>query len=176
VSCSESFSSCQNSKCSRKNFSSRNSTSDKQTIVSRYNFVMSANFVIKCTTRITYRVGQKCGPRTHDTIILSNFNRFKTFFTGRFLGKFIVKWIQNIPAHLAYVATLPCETLMSAKHAINDKLQGSVAIYVRCGGVVNSQIRKGLLMSVPVNLKKIGLIFGKVTSKNVSVSCTFFVF
>jgi len=25
-----------------------------------------------------------------------------------------------------YVATLPCETLMSAKQAINDKLQGSV--------------------------------------------------
>ena len=25
----------------------------------------------------------------------------------------------------AYVATLPCETLMSAKQAINDKLQGS---------------------------------------------------
>jgi len=43
---------------------------------------------------------------------------------------------------------------MSAKHAINDKLQGSVAIYLRCDGVVNSQIRKGLLMSVPVNFKK----------------------
>jgi len=46
--------------------------------------------------------------------------------------------------HLAYVATLPCETLMSAKQAINDKLQGSVATYLRCGGVVNNQIKKGL--------------------------------
>jgi len=32
-----------------------------------------------------------------------------------------------MPLHLAYVATLPCETLMSAKQATNDKLQGSVA-------------------------------------------------
>ena len=31
------------------------------------------------------------------------------------------------PPRLAYVATLPCETLISAKQAINDKLQGSVA-------------------------------------------------
>jgi len=42
------------------------------------------------------------------TIILSDFNR-------------------KIPIHLAYVATLPCETLMSAKQAINEKLQGIVA-------------------------------------------------
>ena len=33
---------------------------------------------------------------------------------------------------------IPCETLMSAKHAVNDKLQGSVATYLRSGGVVNS--------------------------------------
>jgi len=37
---------------------------------------------------------------------------------------------------------------MSAKQAINDKLQGSVATYLRCGGVVNNQIKKGLLLSV----------------------------
>jgi len=54
----------------------------------------------------------------------------------------------NIPPHLAYVATLPCETLMSTKQAINDKLQGSVATYLRCDGVVNKQIKKGLSLSV----------------------------
>jgi len=53
-----------------------------------------------------YRVGQKVGPQTHDQHSL--------------------KWILKIPPHLACVATLPCETLMSAKQA-NDKLQGSVA-------------------------------------------------
>jgi len=39
---------------------------------------------------------------------------------------------------------------MSAKQAINDKLQGSVATYLRCGGVVNNQIRNGLLLSLSV--------------------------
>jgi len=37
---------------------------------------------------------------------------------------------------------------MSAKQAINDKLQGYVATYLRCGGVVNNQIKEGLLLSV----------------------------
>ena len=47
--------------------------------------------------------------------------------------------------------TAPCgETLMSAKQAINDKLQGSVAAYLTCCGVVNNQIKKGLLLSLCV--------------------------
>ena len=37
---------------------------------------------------------------------------------------------------------------MSAKQAINDKLQGSIAIYLRSGGVVNNQNKKGLLLVV----------------------------
>jgi len=41
----------------------------------------------------------------------------------------------KISPHFAYVATIPCETLMSTKQAINDKLQGSVATYLKCGGV-----------------------------------------
>ena len=56
----------------------------------------------------------------------------RIFFTGRFLIKFAVKRTSKIPPHLAYVVTLSCEALMSAKQAINDKLQGSV---VGCGGV-----------------------------------------
>ena len=36
------------------------------------------------------------------------------------------------------------------KQAINDKLQGSVATYLSCGGVVNNQIKKGLLLSLAV--------------------------
>jgi len=74
----------------------------------------------------------------------------KRFFTERFLGEFAVEWISKILPHFAYVATLPCETLMSAKQATNDKLQGSVATHLRCSGVVNSQIKKGLLMSLRV--------------------------
>jgi len=73
-------------------------------------------------------VGQKSGARLM-IIILSKFNRFQKFSTARFLGKFVVKWILKIPPDLAYVATLPCETLISAKQAANDKLQGSVATH-----------------------------------------------
>jgi len=37
----------------------------------------------------------------------------------------------NIPPHLVYFATLPCETLMSEKQAVNDKLQDSIDTYLR---------------------------------------------
>jgi len=66
---------------------------------------------------------KKAGPQTRD---LSNLNRLKKF-TERFLSKFAVKPVFKILPDLTYFATLPCETLMSAKQAINDKLQGSVA-------------------------------------------------
>ena len=57
-------------------------------------------------------------------------------------------YLLTTPLHLKYVATLPCETLMSAKQALNDKLQYSVAAYLTCGGVVNNEIKKGLLLNV----------------------------
>ena len=47
-----------------------------------------------------------------------------------------------------------CYTTLSAKQAINDKLQGSVATYFRCDGVVNNQIKKGLLLSLRVKMLK----------------------
>jgi len=67
---------------------------------------------------------------------------------------FLVKWILKISLHLAFVATLPCEALLSGKQAINNKLQGSVATHLRCGGVVNNQIGKGLLLGVSVKFFK----------------------
>jgi len=100
------------------------------------------------------------------TIILSILNRFEYFFTGKFLGKFAVKWISKIPPYLAYVATLPCETLMSAKQTTNDKLQSSVATYIRCGGVVNKQIKIGLLLSVRVKcIFLIGVYLAKLQAR-----------
>jgi len=84
------------------------------------------------------------------TIILSNRNRLKYFFTENFFDKFAVKWILKIPSHLAYVATLPWETSMSAKQAIIDNFQCSVAIYLRCGWVVDNQIMKGFFKSVNI--------------------------
>ena len=72
-----------------------------------------------------YRVGQKTGPQTHNHNSVK-FLPIYTFFHREIHDKFAVKCIFKIPPHIAYVVTLPCETIMSAKKAINDKLQGSV--------------------------------------------------
>ena len=78
--------------------------------------------------------------------ILSNFNRFTFFSSEDSLAN-----LQTIPPLLAHVAALPCETLMSEKkQAINDKLQGGLATYLRRGEVFNNQIKKGLLLSLSV--------------------------
>jgi len=120
------------------------------------------------------------GPKKWVTGSWPQFSQILTaykIFSGRFLGKFVLKWILTIPPQLAFVATLPCEILMSAKQGINDKLQGSVTAYLRCGCVVNNQIKKGLGLLLSLWVKFLNRwICGKVTSKNVIVSCTFFVF
>jgi len=78
---------------------------------------------------------------TGDTIfvVISQSTDFQNHFTVSFSSKFAVKRLLKIPSRLAYVATIPCETLMSKKQATNDALQGSVATYLRCGGVINKQ-------------------------------------
>ena len=43
---------------------------------------------------------------------------------------------------------------MSGKKTINDKLQCSVATYLRCGRTVNNQIKKGLSLSLTVTFFK----------------------
>ena len=85
-------------------------------------------------------------PQTHGPNSVKVLTDLKKKFTRRFVEKFVVKRILKIPSHLEYVATLPCETLMSAKQAIDDKLQGSVEVW----WVVNKQIKKGLLLSLSV--------------------------
>ena len=87
------------------------------------------------------------------TIIVLNRNRFKNFFSlQKFLAKICSKMDIKTP-------TAPCiccyiETVMSAQQkAINDKLQDSLATYLRCDGVVNNQIKKGLLLSLSVKTK-----------------------
>jgi len=56
-------------------------------------------------------VGQKTGQR-HGPQFCQILTDLHIFFTGRFRGKFAVKRLLKIPPHLAYVAALPCETLM----------------------------------------------------------------
>jgi len=49
----------------------------------------------------------------------------------------------TVPCMCCYAVYRAYETLTAAKQAINYKLQGSVATYLRCDGVVNNQINKG---------------------------------
>jgi len=53
---------------------------------------------------------------------------------------------------------------MTAKQAINHKLQGRVATYLRCDGVVNNQIKKGLLLSL-CEKNKIGEYLAKLQAR-----------
>ena len=55
---------------------------------------------------------------------------------------------------------------MSAKQAINDKLQGIVATCLRCGGVVNNQIKNGLLLNLWVKkIVKISAYLAKLQAR-----------
>jgi len=54
---------------------------------------------------------------------------------------------------------------MSAKQAINDRLQCSVATYLRRGGAVNNQIKKDLLLSLRVKKIKIGEYLAKLQAR-----------
>ena len=63
--------------------------------------------------------------------ILSNLNRLN-FFSLEFLRKVIAKWILKIQPQLARVATLPCDTLMSAKKPLttNYKVVSALTNFV----------------------------------------------
>jgi len=50
-----------------------------------------------------------------------------------------------------------CETLMFARQAINDKLQGSVATYLRYGRFINNQIKKVAEFVSEKNLKSMNI-------------------
>jgi len=66
---------------------------------------------------------KKAGPQTHDRNSVKP-EPILIEFTGKLINKFVDKWIIKLPPHVAYVATLPCETFMSAKQAINHKILG----------------------------------------------------
>jgi len=84
-------------------------------------------------------------------IILKKLNRLNFFSLEGSSINLQLNGYLKIPPHHAYFATQPCETLISAKEEdLNDKLQGSVAAYLRCRGVVNKRIKKGLLSSLSV--------------------------
>ena len=81
---------------------------------------------------------------------------FQNSFTGRLTGKFATNPYLNIPPHLKYVATLPCEIWMSENWqqseiciVINDKSQDSTAKHLSYDGLlyykfVNHCSREGI--------------------------------
>jgi len=114
----------------------------KSTLTMSVAFILSAQFLY---TYCNYTVSQKVGHRLM-AITLSNLNRFKKN-CERFLGKFVVKWILNIPPHLKYVARLPCNLSSMACFADINASQGSIATYARCDGICKSiklQIYRGI--------------------------------
>ena len=86
-------------------------------------------------------------------IFACNFAKYSPiliFFTFRLINKPFLIWLLTTPPHRKYAATLPCNLSLMACFADINVSQGSVATYLRCGGVVNNQIKKGLLLSLRV--------------------------
>jgi len=88
--------------------------------------------------------------------MLVNSQPIFNFFTVRFSSKFAAKHSLN-SLHLTGVAALPCQIIMSENQrqsqnnaVINNKSQCTVVTYLGCGGIVDNQMKTGLLMSLPV--------------------------
>ena len=69
-----------------------------------------------CMTVCIYSALHKKRGSKLTAIILSNLNWFSFFFTGRLCSKLAINWLLKMSLHLAYVATLPCESKMPEKN------------------------------------------------------------
>ena len=125
-------------------------------------------YTVQCEKNYTYRRSTGWAPWDHTLVaiglILSSLNRFSIFFTG-FLGKFAVKSLLKIAPPCLHMLPHYLWNINVWKQAINDKLQNSVATYLRCVGVVNNQIKKGLLLSLSVKKNKIGEYLAKLQAR-----------
>jgi len=127
---------------------------------------MQHAYSIRKTTIATFAFsylqgGPKTIPQTH-VLILSNLNRFSKFFAKTIFSKFAVKYLLKIPLKSALCCQV-CHTTLWNNNVTKqaNRLQGCVATFLKCGGVVNNQINKGLLLSLPVK---------KIKSVNISQS------
>ena len=96
------------------------------------------------------RIKLHCVSKKQDTKLLPitspNVNRFSKFFHWQFPGKFATNTYLNIPPHLKYVATLPCEIWMSENWqqseicvVIDDESQHSTAKHLSYDGLLHSK-------------------------------------
>ena len=83
-------------------------------------------------------------------VTLPNIHRFKKSFHTLSNKPFLI-WLLTTPPHLKYVATLPCNLLLTACFADINVSQGSVATYGRCSGIFNIHLTANLLRNLPVN-------------------------
>jgi len=92
-------------------------------------------------------------------VILLIINRFQNFCTVRFSSKFAATdvFIENFTApYMRRYTTLwimnvrKWATVPNYNAVTNNKLQGTVVTYLRCDGIGNNKIKKGLLLSLPV--------------------------
>ena len=88
---------------------------------------------------------------------------FQNSFTGRLTGKFATNSYLNIPAHLKYVATLPCEIWMLENWqqseiciVINDKSQDSTAKHLSYDGLLD-YTNLSVIVSVKDFLKSVNI-------------------
>jgi len=83
-------------------------------------------------------------------VILSNLDLFSKFFHPKILLQICCKVLIRDPTKHCMCWHTILWNIDVRKQAINDKLQGSVTAYSRCGGIVNNHIKKGLLLNLPV--------------------------
>ena len=111
-------------------------------------------FVVTFKVSLCYVFYVQSGPKKWGhklvAIILVILHRSSNFFTERFLGKFEVKWFIRISTTPCICCHASTWNINVGKRAINDRLLGSMATYLRCGGIVNNQIKKGLSLNLSV--------------------------
>jgi len=114
------------------------------------------------TTNHTSHTGwaKKRDPPNSWPLFCVDLTDLQNFSTRRFRDTFAEKWLLNVP-HLAYVAALPCETLMSENKRLTINYK---AVWLHIKGVVgcHKQVKK-VCQWIFLNR----WTFDKVTSKKV---------
>jgi len=117
--------------------------SDSKKIRNRLTFgEVMGNRLVSCFFWLTvyisnYTVSQKNKTLNSCLWLPQMLTGFQNSFTDRLTGKFATKSCLNIPPHLKYLGTLPCEIWMSENWqnlkylVINDKSQGSIAKHLK---------------------------------------------
>ena len=92
-----------------------------------------------------YSVGQQIRPQTRVHYFVKSKSIYN-FFAGRFTGKFAGKWLLRNPATPCICCQTTNLSLVACFLTLVLSQGRRVATYLRSGGVVYKQIKKGLLL------------------------------